>query len=254
LSIRDFDRGVVETLGGELVDLEIDGQTRQAYAVKVPNLYEYPDSEGFTEDLRPLPAYPTGYVPIFFMHPEEVFQPFILPCIVVRRSDFTPNFSRAPYWNYCRVPAPDANPIYVEIGGKIVQGWDKYITREGDRPYDIGYEVHTMARLMNDELRIFTQVLKITRDHWFSVFVKNSTGESGSYRAGPVSISDQSELVDVSDRTLSHMIGFDVWAFLTLSDDVVSGPGDIVTAIPEITFRPFWSANNPRPHVMRKLC
>ena len=252
-SIRDYDRAVVLAIGGELVDLEIDGQVRQAYAKKVANLYEYPDEEGYTEELRPLPAYPTGYVPIFFMFPEEVFQPFVLPCIVVRRSDFTPNFSRAPYFGYCRVPAPDAKPLYVEIGGKIVQGWDKYITRENDRPYDIGYEVHTMARLMHDEILIFTAVLKITRDHYFTIFATNSAGEAHPFSAGPVAISDQSELVDVSDRTLSHLIGFDLWAMLSLSDDIVQGPGGLVTALPEVTFVPFWTLTNPKPHVLRKM-
>jgi len=247
VGIKDIDRGVMETFGGVLVDMEIDGDVRQAYAVKVDGLIEYPDEEGFTEELRPLPAYPAGMVPVFFMNPEEVFQPFILPCVVIRRSDFTPNYSRAPWYGPTTVPACDAKLVSIKYGNQILTGYDKHVTKDPPVPFDMAYEVQTMARLMNDEVILLTQMLRVAKPPYFTTYIRDSNGQELVATSGPVAVSDTSELADVSDRTLSHMISFDVWACLDLGVESAGIP--TVTSFPEVTYKAFYPPPVVRPKV-----
>ncbi len=244
LGFKDFDRGVVITLGSELVDLEIDGDIRQAYAIDCPGLLEYPDGDNLPEELRPLPAFPDGMVPVFFVFPEEVFQPYILPCIVVRRGDMTPNFDRAPWFGYQNKPAADAVTKAVKINGAWVTGPSKTVTREHAVPFDIGYEVQSYARLQNDEVRLLTCILKKMRPPWFSVVVFDSEDCRGVFDAGPVAVSDVSELAEVADRTIGHSVSFDVRADIHLDDPVVNDGQDgrpaVITGLPEITYKPFF--------------
>ncbi len=138
--MTDFDRGVVESLGSELVDIKVDGDVRQAYVLPCPGLIEYPDSDNLPEELRPMPTFPTGTVPVFFVHPEEVFQPWIVPCIVVRRGDITPNFTRAPWYGYQSTGVTGAPQVAVEINGVWVSGPSQKVYKWNPTPFDFGYE------------------------------------------------------------------------------------------------------------------
>lgn len=246
IGLTDFDRGVVVTLGGELVDVEVDGDIRQMYALQCPGLRELPDQANMPEDLRQIPYLPDGYVPIFFAHPEAVFQNYILPCVVVRRTNLSPNFERAPWFGYQRVPALDANPVAVRIGPggqDFVHGFDKYVSRWNPVPFDIGYEVQVLARLQLDAVPLLTCVLRRTRPPWFSVAVFDDGGCRRLYDSGPVEVTDISELVDVADRTIGWTISFDVRGELDLHDSAVyeNTPGTdagVVTGLPEITYHP----------------
>ncbi len=244
LGFKDFDRGVVLTLGSVLVDLDIDGDTRQAYAIECPGLLEYPDSDNLPEQLRPLPTFPTGMVPVFFVFPEEVFQPYIVPCIVVRRGDMTPNFDRASWWGNQTKPTSTSTSKAVKINGEWVVGPSELITKRHAVPFDIGYEVQSYARLQNDEVRLLVCVLRATRPPWFSVEVFDSENCRGLYDAGPVNVSDISELADVADRTLAHSVSFDIRAEIDLDDPIVSDAQDgrpgVLTGLPEITYKPFF--------------
>ena len=250
--IPNFDRGVVTTIGSVLRDIEVDGDIRQHYVLPCDGLAEYPDSTNLPEELRPLPTFPTGTVPVFFVNPEEVFQPWVLPCVVVRRGSISPNFSRAPWFSFQNVPASDASTVAVNIGGQWITGPNKRVMRWGAIPHDIGYEVQVYARTQFDELKLLHCVMKKTRPPWFNVSVVDDHDCARTYVAGPVDVADLSELADVADRTIAHSISFDVWAELDLNDEVVTGEGNnfgVVTSLPEVTYRMFYP-----PPVVRPEC
>lgn len=245
VGLTDFDRGVVTSLGSELVDIEVDGETRKHYAVKCPGLNEYPDISNMPQELRPIPHFPDEYVPVFFMHPSDAFSPYILPCITVRRGDLTPAFDRAPWWGNQRKPASDAKKIKVKVGHeKFLEGYDKYVEKWNPLPWDIGYEVQVLARLQNDAVPLLQCLLKIVRPPWFSIAVLDDHDCRRLYDAGDVSISDVSELADIADRTIGWNISFTLRGELDQDEEVcrVNGgePGvpGVITGLPEITYVP----------------
>lgn len=251
--VTDFDRGVVTTIGSVLVDIEIDSDIRQHYVLPCPGLSEYPDAQNLPEELRPLPTFPAGTVPVFFIYPEEVFQPWIIPCVVIRRSDITPNFDRAPWFGYQTKPSSSAKQIAVKINGEWVTGPDKMVVKWNPIPHDIAYEVQVYARLQYDELKLLHCVMKRTKPPWFTVHVLDDKGCVGGYDAGPVSISDLSELADVADRTIAHSISFEVRAELDLDDEFCT-PGDgndygVLTSLPEVTYQMYRSPLKLHPDV-----
>lgn len=242
--LQDFDRGVVVTAGGQLVDVEVDGDVRQMYALECPGLREYPDQDNMPEQLRQIPFLPDGFVPVFFAHPEDSFQSYILPCLVVRRSSLIPNFERAPWWGFQRKPSCDANPVTVQIGhNEFVEGFDAYKVKWNPIPFDITYEVQVLARLQLDALPLLKCVLRRFRPPWWSIAVLDDQECRRLYDAGDLSISDISELVDVEDRTIGWNLSFTLRGELDLDDAVEykneeGAPAGIVTVLPEITFHP----------------
>lgn len=210
---------MIESLGAELISFEIDGATRQAYAITV---------DGLTTTV----PYYAPKVPIFFSTPEDVFQPYKLPCVVIRRNDLVPAYDRAPYYGYQRVPAPDAKLVKVNIGGKIVEGYNKYVTRVLPTPFNISYDVQVYARTQNTGIPLLTRVLQSCRPPYFSVEVFDSLGERRLYDAGEVAVSSASELADIADRTISWTISFDVRGELDL--EAQKTEDSIVTTLPEV--------------------
>lgn len=219
VNLKDFDRGVIESIGAELISFEIDGATRQAYALTV---------EGLTTTV----PYYAPKVPIFFSTPEDVFQPYKLPSVVIRRNDLVPAFDRAPYYGYQRVPAPDAKLIKLNAGGKVIEGYNKYVTRVLPTPFNISYDVQVYARTQNTGIPLLTRILHSCRPPFFTVGVIDSLGERRLYDAGEVAVSSASELADIADRTISWTISFDVRGELDL--EAQQTENSIVTNLPEI--------------------
>lgn len=235
VDLPDFDRGVVTTIGGTLVDVTIPNEegTRQAYAVKIDGLLE--TDPKFGED--------GGWVPILFLHPEEPYQLWELPAIVIRRGDLTPNFERQSWFGYVKCPAADAQDIWVKVGDKALKGSSRYETRRWPLPMDISYEVQAFARLQLDAIKILHHLLTRILPPWFSVEVYDSKGDRRLYDAGPVSISSLSELADIADRTIGWSLSFDVRGEIDVLPPAFSGAtpgvGEYgVILLPEVTFRP----------------
>jgi len=245
IGLTDFDRGVVTSLGSELVNVTVDGDTRQHYAIDCPGLAEYPDDDNMPQELRAIPHFPDEHVPVFFMFPSDVFQPYILPCITVRRGDLTPAFDRAPYWGHQRKVASDANPVRIKVGhDKFLEGYDKYVEKWNPIPWDIAYEVQVLARLQLDAVPLLNCILQRVRPPWFSVAVLDDQNCKRLYDAGDISISDVSELADIADRTIGWNISFTVRAELDQDAEVVRANGGapgtpgVITALPEVTYAP----------------
>jgi len=219
VGLKDFDRGMILTLGSQLIDIQIDSDTRKAYALSVPSL---------TTDV----PYYAPYVPVFFTIPEDVFQQFRLPCVVVRRNDLTPAFERSPYYGYQRTVAPDAKKVMIQSGGKVLTGYNKYVSAPLPTPFDISYDIQVYARTQNTGIPLLMSVLKVCRPPFFSVAVFDSLGDKRLYDAGEVSVSDGSELADIADRTISWTISFSIRGELDLEAQTTEDK--IVTTLPNI--------------------
>lgn len=245
IGLNDFDRGVVTSLGGELVNITVDEEVRQHYALLCPGLIEYPDEDNMPQDLRPFPEFPDNYVPVFFLHPDDVFQPYILPCITVRRSDLTPAFDRQPWWGFQRKPTAAAKPVRVKVGyNRFIEGHSSYAEKRWPWPWDINYEVQILARLRNDSIPLLNCILRAVRPPWFSVAVFDDQNCRRLYDAGDIAVSDVSELADIADRTIGWNISFTVRGELdqdaeqVIANGGAPGTPGVITALPEITYAP----------------
>ena len=245
VGLSDFDRGVVTSLGSELVDITVDGGVRKHYAVRCAGLHEYPDASNMPQELRPIPHFPDNYVPVFFMHPSEAFSPYILPCVTVRRGELTPAFERSPWWGNQRKASSTAKPVRIKVGyNKFLEGFDKYVEKWNATPWDIGYEVQVLARLQNDAIPLLQCLMRVIRPPWFSVAVLDDHDCQRLYDAGDISVSDVSELTDIADRTIGWNLSFTVRGELDQRDEECIGNGGapgtpgVITALPEVTYIP----------------
>jgi hypothetical protein len=224
--VDDFDRGVVVSLGGGIETYAIGGDTRQAYAVTVP---------GLTTDYADI----GNKVPIMFTTPEAEYQPFTIPCFVVKRNDLSPAFDRQAWYGIVqKEPAADAVLTtitkYIENGIPVTQsGYSEYVSRWRAMPFDIGYDVEVMGRGHIDGLKMLNHAMKMFAPPWFNISVVDSAGDTRLYDAGEVSVSNSSELADIADRTIGWTISFTLRAELDLNVDFSTRA---VTSLPDMTY------------------
>lgn len=124
VDLRCFDEGVILTMGGEIFN--------QNY---------YLDVDG----VAPAPGLPG--VPITFGNPEDIFEKFKVPAIVIRRDDIFPAMNRwHPGAMKYRVPAAGAIPIIAKGFGGIKTGYSAYEEQAQAMPFDIFYTISIIGR------------------------------------------------------------------------------------------------------------
>ena len=95
VGLRNFDEGVVETLNPELIHGNYYLTNIAAMVSSVPG------SPG---------------IPIIFSHPEDLYERYKLPAIIIRRDDLSPALGRwHPGLMTYRAPAANAVPLEVEL-------------------------------------------------------------------------------------------------------------------------------------------
>lgn len=227
IGLRAFDQGIVETLGAQLYPMEVDGTSRDVYAVDMPGVTSTVEGYG-------------GKIPVFFALPEDVYQTYKLPCFVIRRNDLAPAFDRSPWYGYQRTWSEDANELIVKhptIRGAYKQGYDKYITQRDPYPFNISYDIQVMARRQTNGIRMLTRALQTCRPPFFTMACYDSIGDKRLYDSGEVAVSSASELADVADRTIAWTISFEIRGELDL--ETVQTETDIVSAVPSLSINPF---------------
>lgn len=205
VDIRDFDLGCFLSLGAELSQFVIDGESRNQYVVEVP---------GVDTDLERF----QGKIPVFFDAPEDPYQDFILPSFVFRKNDYTPAYERQPLTGtVARAPAPGAEKIVLANG---MVGWSAYVEQLRGDPYDITYDLTIHGRRAMELNRMLKFVMVKMRPPWFCFKVIDSLGDVRYYDAGEMSFSNTSELADIADRTQSSTVSFTVRAEIDTWEDV----------------------------------
>lgn len=203
--LEDFDRGLVETFGAELTTVTLDDEQVEVYAVQIPGVTG-PDEYN-------------GLVPVIWMNPEDVFQRYYLPAIVISRSSITPAMTSR--WN----PVGKAYTVAAGVGGTVVaqngQRGPVLVETQGFAlPFDISYDVHLKGRLRRQAdlmLRYMGRFLWT----YGQIFFTDNMGEERGYYAFLESIDSLDEVAEMADRTIGHTLSLRVEAELDFSDPVV---------------------------------
>ena len=187
--IEDFDIGLAETIGCELVSVELDGESADVYALRIPNV-TCPDEYH-------------GLVPVFMTDPEDAYNANLLPQIVLSRGSIQTAMSR---WygggREYMVPAHGAKEIASSGGSK---GPSMVEVKAWTLPFDLSYDVHLRARL---RVQADLMLRAVGRILWAygQVYLKDSEGDQRGYYAFVDSFENLSEISDVSERLHGHTI------------------------------------------------
>lgn len=203
--LRDFHQGVVTTLGAQLL-AHRGSPTNKHYFLKIPNI-----------DLTDvgLPG-----LPIYFSYPEDVFEKYKLPLVMIRFDGFAPAMQRwHPNMTTYRVPAPGARLIQ-----QSPPKYDRYVRAQQAPPYDLNYTIVIEARSRgvpggqrSQVLAILQHVLSVYPPHC-EVWVADSVGDLRNYYAEQSGGSPEDEIFDVSDRTIGFSLPLRVEGELDLHD------------------------------------
>lgn len=202
--LRDFDQGVVETLGGQVVDSNY-------YLLSVPGVTAPPGLPG---------------VPINFSFPEDTDDAYVFPQIVVTRDDISPATSRIhPGAKQYRAPAPGALPVQVTWGSRTAHGFNRMQEQVAAIPYDISYTLSVLgyrrgapARQNGNSLLEYA----LSRYQPYSaVEVYDSVGERRVYFATVDAASSLDEAVVVGERVIGWTIPITVEAELDLNTPLI---------------------------------
>lgn len=198
VTIRDFDRGVVETLGAQVID-------DHYYIV---GLAEYDPPPG------------TPGIPVVFAHPEEVFRTHRTPVIEVRRDDINPAMSRwHPGMTTYQVPSYGANPIRSPLPNDTRTSWDRQDVMQQSTPFDILYTISIQARqrqFMAAANQLLAYVLNVYQPYG-GVYVTDSIGDVRSYEAFLESIAPADNVPEVGERNIGFALSLRVEAELDIN-------------------------------------
>jgi len=197
VTLRDFDRGVVETLRAVVIG--------DNYFVQIPGVAPAPGQPG---------------VPITFAYPEDAYERWKLPAIVVSRDDIAPAMQR---WHpgAMQYNAPAYGAREVTIGGQT--GFTGMETMAQAIPLDISYTITLMTTgrgapgsragagaMLDYVFRIYPP--------YCAVYVKDSLGDQRTYSAYTDSLGMLDDVADISDRTIAFAVTLRVEAECDLTD------------------------------------
>lgn len=187
--IEDFDVGLAETFGSELVSVELDGEVAEVYALRVLGVTG-PDEYH-------------GLIPVYMGEPEDTYSESRLPQIVISRGSIQPAMAR---WfgggHEYAVPAHGSSEV-TSSGG--VRGPSRVEIKAWTRPFDLSYDVHIRARFRAQADRILRHV---GRHLWAygQVYVRDSEGDERGYYAFVDSYENLAEISDIADRMHGHTV------------------------------------------------
>jgi len=184
-------------MGGELIGINLDGETVQAYAVRI---------DGVTG-----PGEYQGLVPIVMSEPEDAYESIRLPEIMITRSSALPQMSRwFPGGHEYQVPASNSQQVAGPNGRMMPNLVEK---KWWTLPFEIIYDIQIRARLRRDADRMLRHV---GARFWAygQVFVTDSEGDERGYYAFVDTYDALSELADISDRLQGHIVSLRVEAEL----------------------------------------
>lgn len=225
VGLRNFDAGIVETLRAEVIDGNYFIRDKALYGVEPP-----PGDPG---------------VGVTFAFPDDNYEHWRFPCIVVRRDDISPAMNRwHPGMATARGPAEGALPLAVtvptgDLTSTVVQGFDRYEVAQQAVPFDITYTLSIMARYrghgdrkpIGEQVdgsanpktqanRLLDYVLRVYPPYG-AVFVKDSLGDYRSYSAFMEATSHLDQVSEVADRMIGFAVTVRVEAELDLNDPQV---------------------------------
>ncbi len=216
VGIRDFDQGVVETLGATVIDAH--------YYIKVDGITGPPGESGYPG------------VPVVFSTPEDVMTEYRLPYILVRRDDIAPANER---WQsvgaqqYGHVPGAGAMARTVRgPGGTIVRGFDRNESLVQAKPFDIMYTIEITARHrgaigQRNQVNLLLHAALRAYPPYGQLLLTDSLGDRRSYECFMEGVTSKDSIAEVTDRKLGFQITLRVIGELDI-DDPITTPTAIV--------------------------
>lgn len=209
--LRDFDAGVVETLKARVIT-SATGQGN----------YFLTELSGQPVSSYNMPLVPPGQpgIPVTFAYPEDVYERWLKPCIVVSRDDIAPAMQRY-HPGALQYNAPVMTSRSVAVPGRGF-GYAESESLAQAVPMDITYSINiitigsrNLANAMLDHvLRIYPP--------YAAIYVRDSLDDQRTYSAWNDGVSVLDELADVSERTIGFAVTLRVEAELDLSEPVRS--------------------------------
>jgi len=220
--LRDFDEGVVRTMGSELIDVERDGETVQDYALRVDGV-NGPDEYG-------------GYIPIIWQNPEDVFQNGFLPHVAVSRTSITQAMGRwQPGGREYMVRAATAQDRTIAATGGTIPSHVEI--KRWAYPYDITYEIHLRARLRWQADKMLRHV---GRKFWAygQIYMRDSEGDERGYYAFQDSLDSLDEIADIADRLVGWTISLRCEGELDFNDPYIAPTSqDVAVTVSSVASR-----------------
>jgi hypothetical protein len=215
---------VVETLGAKIYEETSDGVWVERDKLLSSQSERKSNYFLVVEGIDPPPGLPA--IPVTFSNPEDIFEKFKVPVVLVRRDDITPAMNRwHPGMGQYRTPAKYSKPYVVtRRSGQQVTGFDLYEQQDQAIPFDFTYTIEVQARhrgnIRNQVNLIFIDVLK-RYPPYGRVLLTDSIGDQRSYEAFMEGTSTLDEVQDVARRKLSLSISLRVEGELDLSNPEV---------------------------------
>lgn len=215
VGIRDFDLGVVKTLGAEEYTDPSVGPTG-TFIPEVPGVCP-PDG---------MPG-----VPVVFAFPEDVITNYKQPVIVVRRDDISPANERwHPSGLQYRAPGAGAVPFVVTVGSWSKSGFDRMESLPQAIPFDITYTITVKGRYRGGGTSggksnragvdaLFNYALRIFPPYGY-IKVVDSIGDFRGYDAFNEGISNLDSTGDIQEREIGYAMSIRVEAELDLKDPI----------------------------------
>lgn len=195
VTLRDFDQGMVETLGGVV----LNGQ----YYIQIDGIMP--------------PAGEPG-LPVHFMYPEDLFADLRFPCFVVNRDDISSATMRLhPGLDQYRAPAPTAQQVQIQTPFGVRNYYDRTVQMAQAVPYDITYSINIYntkrggyggKKAVNAMLDYVLRKCPI----YGQMFVKDSVGDTRSYEMFQEGISSLDDVAGVAERYTQFAVTFRVEA------------------------------------------
>lgn len=194
IGLRDFDKGVQETLGAILVETENEGTKY------------FLQSKSLNED-----------VPVVMATHEAIFREYKLPSIVIKRGDPTLALNRYVGGYAYREPVGDGVEID-DIYGNIV-GSTLYVSRPTSYPFDIVYDIQVLHKFQGLAIKLLDEVLRVYKPV-SKVLVKDTERDERSYTVFVQGVAGVSEFLDVTGRVQGFIVTLKVEAEIDLCDEL----------------------------------
>lgn len=232
VSIRDYDQGIIESLGAEIVENLEDENHDPGYYVKIPGVLGGPNSPRSRDSEKLL------MVPVKFALPEETLITYEVPIILITPESMQPAYERwHPGTIVYRTKSKTADTV--TINGKT--GFTEVEEIQQTVPYDLIYSIQALAvnrgglTGMSASNAIFA--IKYYIQSKFppacAIFVTDSIGDQRSYDA----ICESMTRVDSSSETGRRMMGFSFTLRILGVDDDIHQPYTVKTVLKTETRR-----------------
>jgi len=181
--LRNFDQGVIDTLGAT-PDASVPDDP--CFALYIPGVSD-----------------PTNRVTVYMNNPEQIYKMKRFPLISILRED--PTIALQRWMGVGQLEARyGVSGTGLVIGG--VSGFTQYVSKPQATPFDFTYNITCMDRYERNVQPILLQVLK-SFPHIGKLFVKDSLGLQRTYEArSEGSLTPLKENVDPVNRIVSYTV------------------------------------------------